>query len=180
MTSTARPPSYQLIPWTPVGQMSTWTPDNTYVGERALECGQACFVMVWRYTTGLWVPAAYMHDIMVGQGVTSPTPLSAMMDLLTLYETRGTLVRPSSQIELGNWVRESIAAGYCTIPLRYFLAPGASELHYVVTTGYTPTSIQIADPADGLMKAETDNVFWSMYEGSGLIIVQRRRMLGDH
>lgn len=168
-----------LNPWTPINQSNTWAPTSAFEADRAMECGQACIVMCLKYCSGVWTSAAYLDQLVHDPGSPSATSLDEMVATFALMETRASISYPQDTLALRTLIKDEIDRGHPLIPLRYWDHPGNSLLHFTVITGYSPTQIEQAGPGYGIMFAEDDATFWSMYAGA-LILVHRKRMLGDH
>lgn len=179
------PLSASLQPWETVNQNTTWAPDEAYTAERSEECGQASIVAALRYATGVWTSAAFLHDLVHAKGAVVGTTIEEMVYTLGLMETHANVRYPSTMAAMRQLITNSISQGYSLIPLRWFGFPGNKDgegndiLHFCNVTGYTPNNIQLGGVWSGLMFTESDDQFWNMYSGV-VIVVHRKRMLGDH
>lgn len=179
------PKGAMLGPWDVVVQNSTWAPDSAYTSERSEECGQACLVMCLRWASGIWTPAAYLHDLVHARGEAVGTTFDQLQATLAVMETHSIMHWPRTAADVRALVEASIAAGYPLIPLRWFSFAGNRDssgndlLHFTCIIGYTPTLIQQAGPWSGTLFTETDEEFMTMFYG-GVLQVRRRRKLGDH
>jgi len=158
--------------------MNTWAPTPELQTDRAMECGQAVIVMCLKYCSGVWTSAAYLHDL-VHPGSSGGTSLDELVATFAIMETRATVSYPTSMNQIRTIAQKEINAGHPLIALRYWDHPGNSLLHFTAITGYSPTQLEQAGPGYGMMFSEDDDTFWSMYAGA-LILVHRKRMLGDH
>src|SRR5438270_1892734 len=82
------PSAATLRPFEVISQNRTWAPDETYANDRNEECFQACAVMVMRYCAGVWLSAAYLHDIIHAANEDLPTTIAqAKYTFATVCET---------------------------------------------------------------------------------------------
>jgi hypothetical protein len=162
-----------------VGQLRTWAPDEQYTIERAHECAQACITSVFRWCAGVWIPSAYLHDLVHPVGAALDTTIQEVIDTFAINETRALARYPTTFDEYQYEIVRGIDADHPFIALRTYGHPGSGIGHFCCITGYDPTNIQLMGPWSGTMFTETWNYSWQMYYGA-LISVLRKRRLGDH
>lgn len=174
------PPTKMLNPFEAISQQTVWKGTATSQAELDELCGETSIVMCMRHCAGIWTSAVYLHDKIWPAGAVDGTTIAQMTMLLRdQCETNSAVLWPATEQELADDVCTAIADGYPVIALRYYGQPASNIYHYTVACGYDTANIVQAGPWSGTIYSESYARYHEMYVGP-LIVVQRRRKLGDH